>query len=49
MEESIKRINVNVYAATKVVAKSGTYIKYPELSEVTPELFASDGIHLTLL
>jgi hypothetical protein len=46
-EESRKRINA--YAATKVIVKNGAYIKHPELREVTPELFASNGVHLTFL
>jgi hypothetical protein len=40
MKESRKRINA--YAATKVIAKNGAFIKHPELREVFPELFASE-------
>lgn len=41
------RRRVNSYAATRIIANKGCYIKHNDLREVTPLYYMEDGVHLT--
>ena len=41
------RVRVNRAVAAKVLALDGAYIKYPEISVSSHELFEQDGVHLS--